>query len=440
MIRTFLRSAVAALLVALGAALASPALAIDIVEIDGPETGVPGLLVEDRANPIVTLRIAFDGGSLIERTGEEGLVNLLSTMLDEGAGDLDSETFQERLDALGVRFSADAQRESFRLGVSALEGRFDEAIELLALAMNEPRFDAEPLARMKRQLASSLDARNGTPRARTQREVAALVWGDHPYARSADGDAEVVRSADPDALRAIRERLFARDNATVAMVGAITPEEAAAAIDRLFAGLPESSGVEPVPPAAPRLGLDETFEVPGQQASLQVVLPAPKREDEDFFAAFLVNHVLGGGTFTSRLYDELREKRGLTYGAGSGIATREAGATWNASVSTRPENAEEARRILVAEIERMAREGPTEEELEAAKAFVKGTYAINNLSSSASVAGVLLGIQRADLGTDYIDRREALIDAVTIEDARRVAAEYLAAEPTIITVMPETAG
>ena len=180
--------------------------------------------------------------------------------------------------------------------------------------------------------------------------------------------------------------------------------------------------------------------LPGGQASIQVVLPAPKRDEEDFFAAHLVNHVLGGGTFTSRLYRELREERGLTYGASSGIRARDAGATWSASVSTRPENAEVARDLLLTEIERMATEGPTEEELAAAKAFVTGSYAISNLGSSGAVAGVLLGIQDHDLGLDYISRREELIDAVTIEDARRVAARYLGAEPTVITVMPEARG
>ena len=415
---------------------AAPALAVEIVEVKGPETGVEGLLVEDRSNPIVTLRIAFEGGGLSDPEGREGLAELLSTMLDEGAGDLGSAAFQERLDALGARFFASSESESFRLGVSALSDRFDEAVDLLALALNEPRFDAEPLARMKRQLATSLAARQGTPRAEAGRRAREIVWGDHPYARDASGDPDVVRAATADDLRETAERLFAREGAHVAAVGAISADEVEAAIDRLFASLPETGGAAPVPDTEPRLGLDETIELPGEQASIRVVLPAPKREDEDFFPAYLVNHVLGGGTFTSRLFDELRERRGLTYGAGSGIAAREGAATWNASVSTRPENVEEARAVLLGEIERMAEEGPSEAELEAAKAYVKGSYAINNLASSGSIAGVLLGLQTNDLGADYLERREALIDAVDVEDARRVAAEYLAAEPTVITTLP----
>ena len=430
-------------IVALGATLAlwlSPALAIEIVEVKGPDTGVPGLLVEDRTNPIVTIRIAFEGGGLTDPEGKEGLSNLLSSMLDEGAGDLDSAAFQERLDALGVRLFASSGDESFRIGISTLADRLDEAVEMLALALNEPRFDAEPLARMKRQIASSLEARVNTPRAKASERVRELVWGDHPYARSADGDPAVIRAATADDLEAARERLFARDTAHVAAVGAISADELAETIDALFASLPETGGDTAIPEVEARQGLDEVLRMPSQQASVRVILPAPNRDDEDFFAAYLVNHVLGGGTFTSRLFKELREDRGLTYGAGSGLSTRDAAATWNASVSTRPENVEEARAILLAEIERMATEGPTEAELEAAKAFVKGTYAINNLASSRAIAGVLLGIQTNDLGTDYIERREALIDAVTIEDARRVAARYLSAEPSIITVLPGSEG
>lgn len=417
-----------------------PARAVEIERVTAPETGVEALLVEDRSNPIVTLRVAFPRGALIEAEGEEGLVNLLSAMLDEGAGDLDSAAFQDRLDLLGVRFSASSGAEGFRVGVSALEDRFPEAVDLLASALGEPRLDAEPLARMKRQLAQSLRASRATPRSEAGERMRELIWGDHPYGRSADGEPDVIAAATADDLERIRTRLLVREDAAVAAVGAIDADGLAEAVDRIFAALPERSDAAPVPEAEPKLGMDETLTLPGGQASIQVVLPAPKRDEEDFFAAHLVNHVLGGGTFTSRLYRELREERGLTYGASSGIRARDAGATWSASVSTRPENAEVARDLLLTEIERMATEGPTEEELAAAKAFVTGSYAISNLGSSGAVAGVLLGIQDHDLGLDYISRREELIDAVTIEDARRVAARYLGAEPTVITVMPEARG
>ena len=436
-----IRSLAVAGALALSASMAIlPARAVEIEEVTAPWTGVTALLVEDRTNPIVTLSIAFEGGALVEREGEEGLVNLLSTMLNEGAGDLDSAAFLDRLDELGVRFSASSSAEGFRVGVSALEDRFDEAVELLADALAEPRFDPEPLGRMKRQLVSSLRASQSTPRAEAGQRVRELVWGEHPYARDVDGDPDVIAAATVGDLEALRERLFVQENASVAAVGAIDADGLARAVDAIFTGLAETGDAEPVPPVEPVLGLDETLTLPTGQASIRVVLPAPAREDEDFFAAYLVNHVLGGGTFTSRLYEELREKRGLTYGASSGLSLRDGTATWNASVSTRPNNVEEARDILLGEIERMAAEGPTAEELEAAKAYVKGSYAINNLGSSGAIAGVLLGIQERDLGLDYIDRREALIDAVTPEEAKAAAARYLGVEPTVITVLPEADG
>ena len=432
----FKKAVRAALPLVLLVGLGIPAWAVDIVEVEGPQTGVSALLVEDRSVPIVTLRLSFRGGSLIEKEGEEGLVELLSTMMNEGAGDLTGPEFQERLDELGIRFFASAGRESFRVGVSALETRFDEAIELLALALNDPRFDAEPLGRMKEQLSSSLRASRATRRSEVSQELRELIWGDHPYARPSGGEPDVIEAATADDLRGLSERLFARDNAVVGAVGAIDPEQLASAIDRVFADLQKKADTIDVPFASPTLGLEREIALPGSQAAVQVTLPAPMREDEDFFAAYLVNHVLGGGTFTSRLYEELREKRGLTYGAGSSIATYDYGANWSAGVQTRPDNVDEVRRILLSEIERMAREGPTKEELERAKAFVKGSYAINNLNTSRSVAGVLLAIQEGDLGLDYIDRREDLIDAVTIEDAKAAAAKYLGAEPTVIVTLP----
>ena len=408
--------------------------------VEGPRTGVPGLLVEDRTNPIVTLRLSFEGGSLAERDGEAGLVRLMTSLLDEGAGDLDSEAFQDRLDRLGVRFFASARDETISIGVSALSDRFDAAVDLLALALGEPRFDDAPLTRLKRQITASLRAEMNTPRAEASRRVSALVWGNHPYARDGTDAPDVIEGASAEDLRAIHRRIIAQSNATVAAVGAVDTAQLERAIDRVLAALPKRADVGAIPETSPALGVRETLSLPGAQASLRVVLPAPKRDDPDFFAAYLVNHVLGGGTFTSRLYNELREKRGLTYGAGSGIRPRDAAASWTASVSTRPENLEQARAVMLGEIERMAREGPTEGELAAAKAYVKGSYAINNLDDSGSIARVLLGIQEGDLGLDYIDAREDQIDAVTIEDARRVAAKYLGADPTVITVMPEARG
>ena len=430
------------ILLALAFLLVAPwsASAIEIERVRAPETGVEGLLVEDRTNPIVTLRISFLGGALSEEEDERGLAYLLSTMLNEGAGPLDAEAFQDRLDALGARFFASSGREGFRVGISALADRLPEAVDLLALALNEPRFDDDPLERMKRQVATSLDASLNTPRSEAQRRVSELIWGAHPYARHGRGEPSVVRAAEAEDLRDMHARLIARDNAVVGAVGAIDGETLGGVIDRLFAALPEEAGVSAVPPAGPATGLDETIRLPGSQATIRVVLPAPLREEDDFFAAFLVNHVLGGGTFTSRLFEELREDRGLTYGAGSGIATYDRASMWSASVSTRPENVDEAREVLLAEIERMAREGPTAEELAEAKAYVKGSYAINNLASSSSIAGVLLGLQENGLGDDYLERRGALIDAVTLEDARAAAARYLSVEPTVITVLPEAAG
>ena len=165
-------------------------------------------------------------------------------------------------------------------------------------------------------------------------------------------------------------------------------------------------------------------------------LPGVARDDEDFFAAYLMNHILGGGTFTSWLFQEVREARGLAYGVGSYLASYDHASILAASTATRADAAAESISVIEAEMRRMVEEGPTEEELQKAKDYVKGAYAIQNLSSSLSIASTLVGIQLDDLGIDYIEEREALIDAVTLEDVRAIARELLSAEPTIVTVGP----
>jgi zinc protease len=165
-------------------------------------------------------------------------------------------------------------------------------------------------------------------------------------------------------------------------------------------------------------------------------MPGKKREDRDFFAAYLVNHILGGGTFSSRLYSEIREKRGLTYGIGSSIVTQDHTAYIGAGFGTRSDQAADALELTLAEIEKMAKEGPSPEELELAKKYVIGSYAINNLDTSSKIADVLVGLQSSGLGINYIDDRVEYINSVTLEDAKRVAAEMLSGKPTVITIGP----
>ncbi|WP_246333360.1 M16 family metallopeptidase [Aureimonas mangrovi] len=428
----------AALVVTLGATAlaAGPAAAIEIQEVTSPG-GITAYLVEDYTNPLVAMRFAFKGGGSTEdQPGKEGTANLLSGLLDEGAGDIGSEEFQARLDELGVSLSYSASYDAFAGNFRTIVENEDAAFDLLRLSLNEPRFDEEPVARIRGQIETGIIADENDPGTVAGKAFRETVFPDHPYSRPVEGTVDTLNAVTAEDLEAYRSSAFGRDNLFIGVVGAIDAERLGEKLDEVFGPLRETADIAPVDDVVPVTGARTDMTLPVPQANIQLAVPGLQRDDEDFFAAYLMNHVLGGGTFTSRLFQEIREKRGLAYGVGSYLATYDHAALLGASTATRADRAAESLEIIEAEMRRMAEEGPSEEELEKAKAYVKGAYAIQNLSSSLSIASTLVGIQLDGLGIDYIDTREAEIDAVTLDDVRRVAGELLTVEPSVVVVGP----
>ncbi len=410
--------------------------AITIQAVRSP-AGVTAWLVEDYTVPIISMRFAFDGGSAQDPAGKEGLSNLMTGLFDEGAGDLDAETFQDRLDVAAAEMSFSASGDSISGSIRMLADTRNEAISLLALAVNKPRFDEAPFQRIRAQIISGIRAGEKRPETIAGQKWAVALYGDHPYARDNEGTPETLEKVTRDDLRALHGRVFAHGNLHVGVVGAINAGDLAKILDQVFGDLPEKPQLTPVADVEPALGQTVSVDFPQPQTSLRLAYPGLYRDDPRFFSAYLMNHILGGGSFSSRLYDEVREKRGLVYGIGSYLATWEHSASLGISTSTRSDRAAETLHIVRAEVSKMATVGPTEDELARAKKYVLGAYAINNLDSSAAIARTLVGLQQEKLGIDYIDRRERLIADVTLSQVRDIARELLSAEPAVMAVGPD---
>ena len=430
--------AVAALTLSLGLSFASlgPVGAVEIQEVTSPG-GIKALLVEDYTNPLIAMKFAFKGaGSTQDADGKEGTANLMSGLLDEGAGEIDSRAFQARLDDLGISLSYDASLDNFTGNFRTIVEFEDDAFDLLKLSVNDPRFDEEPVARIRGQIKAGILADQNDPGELAGKAFRETVFAGHPYSRPTEGTLESLDKVTSEDLKALRGKTFAKDNLYVGVVGAISPEKLGERLDAVFGALPETADLKPVAEIEPVTGKTVAVELDVPQTAIQFALPGVMRNDEEFFAAYLMNHILGGGSFTSRLYTEIREKRGLAYGAGSWLASYDHAAVLGASTATRSDKAAESIEIIRDELKRMAKDGPSEEELAKAKAYVKGSYAIRNLDSSLAIASTLVGIQLDDLGNDYIDRRKAIIDAVTMEEVKQIARKLLSDEPTVITVGP----
>ena len=409
------------------------AWAVDIKTVTSPG-GVKALLVEDYTVPLIAMSFSFKGGSVQDDEGREGTAELLTTMLDEGAASRDSQQLQEALDDAGLSYSFSASNDDFSGSVKTIVEDRDAGFALLKDMLTAPRFDEEPLGRMKAALSNQLRQQETNPQAVAGKATREMIYGDHPYGRPSNGTLETVAAITADDLRVYHERIFARSNLTVGVVGAISKDELKVMLDEVFGDLPANAQLQPVSDIEVKTGEDQHIELDVPQTAISFVLPGLKRDDPDFFAAYLVNHVLGGGSFESRLYEEVREKRGLAYGVGVSLSTRDHVGLIGGGSATRSDRAQTTIDVIEGEIARMAEEGPTAAELEKARAYIKGSYAINNLDTSGKIAGVLVAIQDSDLGIDYIDRRSDYIDAVTLEDAKRVAKELYSADPTFVTV------
>jgi zinc protease len=407
---------------------------MDIQEVTSPG-GIKAWLVESHANPLISIRFAFFGGAAQDAPGKDGQAYFVTSMMDEGAGDLDSTAFQERAEDLAMKLDFDASRDVMLGSLQTLTANKDEVFELARLAMTEPRFDEIATARVKAQILAGLKYDENDPAT-----VASIAWDraafrDHPYGRPVKGSLETIGAITSEDLHDYVRRVFAQDRLVVAAVGDITPEELGKALDTLFGGLPKKADLREVEEATPPLGpAREVIQMDVTQSVAQFGFRGIARQDDDFIPAYILNYIIGGGGFSSRLMEEVREKRGLAYSVTSNLYPYHYGSVFVGNVATKNEAVGQSLKVIQDELEDVAENGLTEDQLDAAKSYLTGAYALR-FESSSSIANQLLWIQIEDLGIDYVEKRNALIEAVTLEDVKRVAARLLAPDQLITTIV-----
>jgi len=378
-------------------------------------------LVEDHAVPVVALVAAIDGGAAQDPAGKAGAASLLANLLDEGAGDLDDEAFHRALDEAAIEFSAHADRDAFRVQLRTLAKNLDRAGDLAAMALNAPRFDEGPLERVRAQMTAGLRRQANDPDARAAKAWREAAYPGHPYGHATEGALDTLSAIARDDLAALREACFARDGLHVALVGAISEARARQLLDKLFGAWPARGARQPVAAIVPQgQGRRVVVDIDLPQTTLRFGAPGLDRHDPDYDAAIVVNHILGGGVFSARLFKEVREVRGLAYSVWSQLANSDHSAALAGATTTKNERAAESLAVIETEIARMAESGPTEDELAKAKSYLVGSYDLR-FDSSTKIASALVSIQRDGFAPAYLDERNGRIEAVTLDDARRVA-------------------
>ena len=419
--------------------IALPAWAeIEIEEVTSPG-GITAWLVEDHSIPFTALELRFRGGTSLDEPGKRGATYLMSGLIEEGAGDMDARTYARELESLAASFSYNASDDSVSISTQFLTENRDEVIDLLRTTIHEPRFDEDAVERVKAQILSGLRSDQTDPNDIASRNFAHMAYGDHPYGTEGKGTIESVSALTRDDVVTAYDNVFAKDRLYVGAVGDITAEELGALLDKLLADLPETG--KPIPDRA-------DVEIPGGVSVVEFDTPQSvalfghagiDRHDPDFFAAFVMNHILGGGGFESRLMQEVREKRGLTYGVATYLVPKDLASVYLGSVSSGNDRIAEAVEVIRNEWARAASEGVTQKELDDAKTYLTGAYPLR-FDGNGQIAGIMVGMQMDDLPIDYITTRNDKVNAVTLEDVNRVASELLDPEGLHFTVVGKPEG
>ncbi len=404
--------------------LALPAAAdIDIQEITSPQ-GTSAWLVEDHTIPFVALDIRFQGGTSIDPEGKRGAVYFMTGLLEEGAGDLDAQAYAQQAEALAAQISFSSYRDSVAISAQFLSQNRDEAADLLRDALVAPRFDESAIERVRTQILSIIESHQQDPDELAAQAFNAQAYGEHPYASPEQGTLETITAITRDDLVAAHRAALTRDRVFIGAAGDITAEELGILIDRLIGDLPAEGPALPGPAEYALEGGITVVDYPTPQSVTIFGHEGIERTDEDFFPAFVLNQILGGGGFQSRLMNEVRVNRGLTYGIYSYLSLADWQPMLLGQFSSSNNLVAEAIEVTRDIWQDMAENGVTEEELEAAKLYMTGAYPLR-FDGNGTIAGILAGMQQDGMPTEYINTRNDRVNAVTMEDIRRVAARLL---------------
>ncbi len=433
MMRMFLR-AFAALVI-----LTLPALAeVKIQEVTSPG-GIKAWLVEDHNLPFAAMDIRFLGGTSLDAPGKRGEVNLMTALLEEGSGAMDSQAFAKARDSLAAKISFSSDLDGVEVSARFLTKNRDPSLALLHQALTEPRFDQTAIERVRGQVLSVIRSNAKDPNHIASQALMARAFGSHPYGSDDNGTKESVLALTRDDIVAAWKAAIARDRVYVAVAGDVTAAELGPMLDKLLGDLPAKGAPQPGRAELNAKGGLEQIKFPGPQSSISFYQGGIRFKDPDYFPALVLNEAIGGSQFGSRLMNEVREKRGLSYGVGTSLTTLDHGEMWSGHLATANDKAAEAIKVIQQQWADIAQNGVSQAELDATKTYMTGSYPLR-FDGNRKIASILVGMQILGLPADYPATRNQKVEAVTLADVKRVAARLLTPDKLFFVVVGDATG
>ncbi|WP_434803021.1 M16 family metallopeptidase [Neisseria montereyensis] len=383
--------------------------------------GTQVLLVERHENPIVDVQISFKGaGSAFNPKGKNEVAEFTAALLTGGTRELSEEAFQDKINDLAAEINSSSGEEGAGITFRSLSEKatLQPAINLVNQALAQPSFDNAVFERIRKQTITGLQQQETDPNFIAGRELTRLNYNGHPYGRIAEASVENTRLVNLEDIHAFYLSRYAKDNAIVSVVGDINRQETEALVKQVLEGLPEKSVVKGnIPAVSFRPAEQKNIDFAGEQAQIMMGMPLIKRHDPDYYALVVGNYILGGGGFDSRLMKVLRDRYGYTYGAHSSLSPATEAGPLTIGLATQKNNTapalEAARKVLADFIAN----GPTQEELQQAKANIIGSFPLR-FDTNAKLLGYLNLIGFHDLPNNYLEAYPKAVQAVTVEDIK----------------------
>jgi zinc protease len=414
----------------------SPTAQINVKDVISSK-GISAWLVEAHEIPVVSVAIAFRmAGTIAEPKGSAGLTQFLAGLLDEGSGDLDSQEFKKFLLKHNIELAIKAEQDIFLISFRTIKKNAHAAFHMLNSILTKPRFDESSQIRVKNQLLAILQQSLHNEHTLGSQALNSVMFGDHPYGRTVPQILKDLPNITSTHLRQFMKERMGRDQLLISVVGDISIGELKDYLDQTFGDLPEKARTLDIkPPVMPTKGSTTVIPLNIPQSLVRFAQPGPFRKDPDWYAAFLLLKILGDGQYESRLWDEIREKRGLAYEIEANLSWAAQAGLILGGTATKNKNVNEVIK-LVRKVWNGTMEGVNQNELDFVKRRLIGSFPLN-FSSTLKIARALLVYQIDELGIDYINKRNAILNAITLNDVNRVAKRILNADQLSFVICGE---